>query len=233
MGATDQIPTPELAQKCREESERYRRGRSDARGHCYELFRRAIVDRDQRAWTAVYEQYRRLVAKWVNGPPDQVDDRIHEAFERFLRAVKPQTFTNRFAGIGKVMAYLRVCARSVRVEKAREDDRRERAEGLWQYQADVVGRQSDSPDEQALEHVLSQELSEHIEQCLNDEQERLVVHLSFKVGLMPRQIAQEHPDRFANVEEVRRVKERVVLRLSSDPRLQSWWKNQIRLGKNG
>jgi hypothetical protein len=77
------IPTTELAQLCREESERYRRHRRDDGDHCFELFRRAIVDRDQQAWTGVYEQYRRLVAKWVDGSPDQVDERTNRAFEKF------------------------------------------------------------------------------------------------------------------------------------------------------
>jgi hypothetical protein len=78
-----------------------------------------------------------------------------------------------------------------------------------------------------------QELFEHIEQRLKDEQERLVIRLSFKVGLVPRHIAQECPDTFADAADVRRVKERVVRRLSNDLQLQAWWERQTRLGKHG
>lgn len=220
MHSTDGAPLTELAQKCREESERYRRGRSDERGHCYELFRRAIVDHDQQAWAAVYEQYRRLVARWVTGSPGPVDDRIHEAFERFLRTVNPQTFTTDFSGIDKVMACLKMCARSVSIDQYRRDEKRAFVVAL----EDVTTKTGDSTDSQALDNVMLEELFSYIEGRLKDEQERLVFYASFRDGLMPRMIAAEYPDHFADVAQVRRIKEKVVLRLSTDPRLQAWWK---------
>lgn len=216
----NKIPVTELAELCREESEWYRRGRPDDRGHCYELFRRAIVDRDQEAWTAAYEQYRRLVGKWVNGSADQIDERTNQVFAKFWQAVDPQNFTSRFTGIGKVMAFLQKCAYSVCIDKRRREKKHQL---LTSLRGATVGT-GDTTSEQTIDNIMLQELFERVEQQLHDEQERLVFHLSFKVGLKPTQIAQEHPDVFTDAKEVRRIKERVNLRLKSDLRLQEWWR---------
>ncbi len=96
----ENIPTPQLTEMCRRESERYRRGQSGERGYCYELFRRAIVDGDQQAWRAIYEQYRRLVGTWVGGPADWIDERVNHAFAKFWHAINADGFCTRFSTIG-------------------------------------------------------------------------------------------------------------------------------------
>jgi DNA-directed RNA polymerase specialized sigma24 family protein len=223
------IPTTELAQLCREESERYRRHRRDDGDHCFELFRRAIVDRDQQAWTGVYEQYRRLVAKWVDGSPDQVDERTNRAFEKFWQAVVPQTFASKFADIGKVMAFLQMCARSVSIDEHRREEKHRLAGDLEGVQAST----EDTTASHAMDNIWFEELFKHIEGRLRDDPERRVFHLSFRVGLSPKQIVQQYPDQFSDVTQVRRIKERVVRRLATDPQLQAWWRNSTRLGKDG
>jgi DNA-directed RNA polymerase specialized sigma24 family protein len=225
----NEISTQDLAKLCREESERYRRNQPDDQGHCYELFRRAIVDRDQEAWTAVYEQYQRLVGKWVDGSADQIDKRINQTFAKFWQAVDDRAgFVNRFTRIGKIMAFLRMCARSVRVDEHRREGKHQHLISLQ----DINASTGDTTSERVIDSVVQQELLEHVERRLHDEQEQLVISLSFKVGLAPRQIAQEHPDVFADAKKVRRIKERVVLRLSNDLRLQDWWRGQTHLGKD-
>jgi DNA-directed RNA polymerase specialized sigma24 family protein len=82
-----------------------------------------IEERDQEAWTGIHNQYQRLVAKWVNGPPDQSDERINEAFAKFWTTIAPKSFTHKFAGIGKVMAYLQSCARSVGIDIHRREEK--------------------------------------------------------------------------------------------------------------
>ncbi len=57
MHNKDEISTIELARMCYKESERYRRRQPDDGGHCFELFHRAIANRDQQAWAAICEQY--------------------------------------------------------------------------------------------------------------------------------------------------------------------------------
>jgi RNA polymerase sigma factor (sigma-70 family) len=213
--------TTELTDLCREESDRYRRGQPNDQGHCYELFRRAIVEQDQEAWTAVYEQYRRLVGRWVSDPSDRIDQEVNAAFAKFWQAIDPRSFVSKFTEIGKVIAFLQLCARSVHVDAQRKEERIARLIDL----EPATGETRHIPSDQALDTVFRQELFETLEHWLRDEQERIVFQLSFKVGLRPREIAQNHPGLFTNINEVRRVKERVVLRLSTNPQLRAWWED--------
>jgi hypothetical protein len=72
---------------------------------------------------------------------------------------------------------------------------------------------------------MRQELFAYIGQRLKNEQERLTIYLSFKMGLPPREIAQACPNVFDDAAEVRKVKERVVRRLSNDLQLRNWWES--------
>jgi DNA-directed RNA polymerase specialized sigma24 family protein len=221
-GGLDTLSVSDLVERCRDESTRYRRNCSGERGYCYELFRRAIVEHNEEAWKAVYEQYRRLVGKWVGPPVDLIDERVNRAFAKFWHAMDPEVFTEKFATIGKVLAYLRLCARSVRIDDRRAQEKQQLLNGV----ETIAIRTPDTTARQAMNCVTRQELFAYIEQRLKDKQEKLVVYFSFKIGLAPRHIAQECSDVFDDVAEVRRVKERVVRRLSNDLWLDEWWNSQ-------
>jgi hypothetical protein len=75
-------PVAELARRCAEEMVCYRRGRPYDPRHCYELFRRALVGRDEEAWAALYSQYQRLMRRWVAHAPGDPDGLVNQAFER-------------------------------------------------------------------------------------------------------------------------------------------------------
>jgi hypothetical protein len=55
--------------------------------------------------------------------------------------------------------------------------------------------------------------------ALADEQERLVLYLSYVIGMTPRQIKDRHTDRFPDVGEVYRLKRAALLRLRHHPGL--------------
>ncbi len=222
-----EISTPKLAQMCHEESEQYRRHRSSDRGHCYELFRRAIVDCDERAWDFIYGQYQRLVIKWVRGPDGCVDDRVNGTWVRFWKAIDPATFPRKFAGTGKIIRFLQACARSECIDEHRREEKQELLADL-----EDVTEANNMTANPAIDKVVQDELFAYIEEQLRDDQERLVIHLSFRVGLAPRLIAREYPEIFDSIAEIRRIKERVVLRLSTDLRLRDWWNPPTRLGKS-
>ena len=52
-----------------------------------------------------------------------------------------------------------------------------------------------------------------LRQQLEDDQEYKVIHSSFVLGLKPREIAAQFPESFHDVQEVYRLKERVINRL--------------------
>jgi DNA-directed RNA polymerase specialized sigma24 family protein len=90
----------------------------------YELFRRAIVARDEDAWAAIYERYRPLLVAWArhNSTTAQIgeyyDDIANQAFARAWSALSPQHF-DQFSSLAKLLAYLRTCVMAVAIDAAR------------------------------------------------------------------------------------------------------------------
>ncbi len=185
---------------------------------CFELFRRALVERNAPAWAMLCEQYHRLMLSWAqrnSTPAGEVEDIIQEAWAKFWRAVTPDIFSN-FTGLGSVLSYLQRCVRSVRVDQTRAAVREER---LWAALA-MSSREGDSRLERdVLARAVHQQCLEHIYAQLTNEAERRVVYLSFALDLKPAEIASRYPEHFAAAREVSRIKERVLRRLGADPRL--------------
>ena len=217
--------TTTLTESCREESKRYRRGGHSVRkGACYELFRRAIVEKDQKAWAAVYEQYKRLVAKQlvtkgVQINPDQVDDLVEDTFAKFWQAMKSKEFANDFKSMGQIITYLKMCAHSVKVDWFRNQKKWED----FTTPLEEAEHIKHDPISSKIEALDREKLQTYFRSRLKDKEERLVFFLSFESGLKPRQIYAKYTQEFENVKEVRRIKERIVLRLKNDPQLRILW----------
>jgi DNA-directed RNA polymerase specialized sigma24 family protein len=231
MPPTDNLSITELAQRCQEENHTHRQHKEHERGYCYELFRRAISTGSQQAWEALYAQYQHLMTTWIWGKPELTTIRINGAWARFWHALAKTDFSRKFASIGKVIAFLRLCVHSECIDEQRREVKHQQVVCLDESIEEITLHNEDTTALAALDNVLRQELFTYIDEQVQDPKERLVLHLSFEVGWMPRQIAQQHADIFRDVTEVRRIKERVVLRLSNDQQLQNWWKNAIHLGK--
>ena len=56
----------DLARCCSEETNKFLKQSVSNDRYCLELFRRAIVRRDDDAWVCIYQQYAPLVLTWVN-----------------------------------------------------------------------------------------------------------------------------------------------------------------------
>lgn len=219
------LSTPELIQASNAENQQYRRGQPMEGTHSLELFRRAVGEQDQQAWEAIYARYWRLMAHWVNGPLDQVQDRVQTAYLKFLHAIQPQSFAGKFATIGHLMAFLKRCAYAVRIDANRARARQEiyGPPGSWDEIPESHTLPSDEPE---LERIARKELLAYVEAQMRDDQERIVLHLTL-LGCTPRQVAEKAPALFPTPAEVYKVKERVLLRLSSDPRLREWQQASI------
>jgi hypothetical protein len=74
-------------------------------------------------------------------------------------------------------------------------------------------------EEQALERTTREGFWQVIDNRLNDEKERLVVHYSYVVGFKPGDIYRERDDIFDDVREIYRIKENVLARLRRDDAL--------------
>jgi hypothetical protein len=224
QGLNDSRPRPDLARMdlailawhCAAENQHFYHGQPSDSSYAYELFRRALVERDEVAWTYLYELYRTAVRRWVrknaafDASGEPIDTLVGEAFARFWHAIPPTRF-GQFPGVHALLHYLQLCAGCVVIDSARAAARLSSAEVVLLSDA----RQR-APDEVVLERMLSEELWRHIAGQLNGEAERVVVFDSFISGLKPRDICARRRDLFASVREVYSVKHNVLARLSRD-----------------
>lgn len=217
-----QMGLSSLVSYCINERNLYRRMRQQDTRYAFELFRRALVERDQLAWEQVYIQYHALVECWVKRCSafihceESCEAFASEAFTRLYRVITPERFAG-FPNMAALLRYLHRCTESVVLDSVRsqrfaeslpEEALLEGSEHLQQSSEDVDSR---------LER---QEFWRTIMMHLHDEAERVVVLRSFMLGLRPNDIYHERRDLFANVNEVYSIKRNVLVRLRRNPQLQ-------------
>ena len=102
-GQADSAPPPEqlsineLARCCSEETNKFLKQNVSNDRYCLELFRRAIIRRDDDAWSSIYQQYAPLVLTWVtqhqSAAPllgqDGSAPLVNAAFAKFSQALTP------------------------------------------------------------------------------------------------------------------------------------------------
>src|SRR5215210_3760781 len=212
----------EVARMCREETAKFLHRLPSRDEFCYELLRRAIGERDQAAWDAVFAQYRGVVLAWVRQHPAgsavREDDEywVNRTFERFWSAVGPERFAL-FPNLATVLRYLKMCAHSVLLDAVRALGPQPPVP--LTEQAVATGAAGGVVDAEAVAagEVAVQELWRAIDGELHDEAERTVAHLCLVLDLKPREVYERHPDRFADVADIYRVKRNLLERLRRSP----------------
>ncbi len=214
---------PDLVVACGEEMACFARGRPSSGAAGFELFRRAICERDDAAWDAVVTQYGGLVRSWIRQQPASTaagadgDELAIRAFERLWMAVGPERF-GQFRDLASVLGYLKMCAHSVVVDEVRAR-RSHQVGGLDELLADA-DVEAPGIDTMVERRTAVHDLWTAILGEVPDESERLLVYLSFAQDLKPGQIRERHPDRYPTVADVYRIKRNVLDRLRRSPRLQ-------------
>ena len=179
----------------------------------YQLFRQAIVEGDADAWATIADRYRRQMVAWANHccarmpihePPTDIAD---QALARAWAALAAARFES-FPSLAAFLAYLRTCVMATAIDHAREQNARARNEQLAQIEAAAV-----SPEQTVLEELQQAELWRLILSMAKSEQEQLLVRESLLYALPPRAIYARHPDQFANVAVVYRMKRNLFKRL--------------------
>lgn len=214
--APQQMDTEALRCRCLAESERFYRGQPHDTRYAYELFRRALVDRCELAWTYLYELYRPLVESWVRrsgafaGSGESSEYFVAPAFTRFWQAVTPERFAS-FTTLAALLHYLQLCASCAVIDSARAQSWAEmlpeEAIPAWQG-----GRCA--PDEEALDRISRHEFWQLVDAQLTGAAERVVVYDSFVMGMKPGDILSRHAALFATISDVYNVKRNIIGRLS-------------------
>lgn len=215
-----------LAHRCAQETERFfQKVAYDAR-YCFELFRRAIEERNQRAWDLLYRQYRTLVVGWARRHPAFVDSGeeaqyfVNRAFEKMWSAMSPEKFTQ-FGNLKSVLRYLQMCVHSAVIDQTRSTE----PPTTDTPPEETVGDErepEETAEEQVLERLSRRRVWREVDARLKDEQERKVVYGSFVLGLKPSRLYEHYSGSFHDVNEIYRVKENVMARFRRDTELQEF-----------
>lgn len=213
-----------LAHRCTRETERFFRDESYDPRYCFELFRRAILDRNERAWELVYRQYCPLVISWVErhsalpASDEETQYFVNRAFEKMWSAVPPEKF-DRFPNLKSLLRYLQMCVHSAIVDEVRSPDPPTvdtEDEGV----PALIESRSDSIERRALTRAQREDFWQSVNERLKNEKERVVVHGSFVLALKPRELHAEYPSLFDDVTDIYRIKQNVMSRFRRDDELQ-------------
>jgi len=214
----------ELARRCREETLRFLGGGDRDDAYCFEIFHRAVVDREDAAWEAIVVQYRGIVLAHVGQHTaatvlrESEDYWINRAFQRFWAAVGPDRF-GLFPDLPSLLKYLKLCVHSVLMDEMRAR-RASATTSLDDVPESLPARTS--AERTVLGNLSGQQLWEAITRELQDDAERQVVLLSFARDLKPSEIARRHPELFATVTDVYRVKRNVIERLRRNTEIRAF-----------
>ena len=220
-GPLTQMDLTALVRRCATESEHFYRGQPHNTSFSYELFRRALVERDELAWEQLYLHYSGLVEGWIRrsgaftSSGESSEYFVVGAFTKFWRALNPERFAA-FPSLASLLQYLQLCATSVVIDSVRAQSW---SEMLPEETASPNHGPQTAPDEEAVRRVDREEFWQFINEQLNNEVERVVVYCSFVLGLTPRAIYAKRSDLFSSVNDVYNVKRNVLGRLSRNQQL--------------
>lgn len=213
--------------RCREETGKFLRREAYDERFCWELLRRAICDRLDEAWAAVFEQYRHLVLGWLRHHPARAgageSDELwlNRVFERFWRSIGPEEFLA-FPHLAALLRYLQTCVHGVLVDAARAQQTRLRAAS--NERAQPVLRE-DGPGS-IVARLSGEALWAVIEAEAHAGAELLVARCCFVQDLKPREIYERHPEVFASVADVHRIKRNLLERLRRNETIRAFLEEQ-------
>lgn len=212
-------PLAALIEECQRQSSPTEQAQTK-RGFCLEIFRRAIQHEDPAAWEFIQSNYHKLMMHWVQRAAttslsfEDMEDLVQESFLKFWRTIgrRPETFSQKFSHIGSVLRYLQQCATSACIDFQRHQSRQQIVEESLQQSKDAFSQAVEFKEVDREMIARIELIREWLETALKDEREKLIIFHSFYDGWSPKKIYKEYPERFSAVEEVRKIKIRVMKR---------------------
>jgi DNA-directed RNA polymerase specialized sigma24 family protein len=206
-----------LTDCCMNEINKYRRGEAHDDTYCLEIFRRAIVQHDERAWEVLIVRFQDTVLGWLRRHPNselvcQLESEqyfVDRTFTRFWRSTMHNQQLE-FATLGAALYYLKTCLNCEILDRLRAQRRAREAplpdvdfseHAHWQ-EKEASRQEGNFAEPQVNEPDESSELWEAIESLLPNERERRVAYLLYYCNLKPREIVRYCPEEFSDVKEV-------------------------------
>lgn len=199
--------------------------------YCFELFRRAIVEKSEHCWAAIYQQYKNLVYRWTldfakSSEPIgnfAMEDLVVDAFTAFWRAYTLDKL--RYAeGLGSILRYLKSCVATTVLQAQR---RVGKAALAIDWDEAVIGAQRSTAtavegfEEGIFKEVSAAQLWSVVDSCCHDEKERVIARNSFVLDLKPSSILANYPALFVDVAEIYTIRRNLKNRL--------WRNEQLRV----
>jgi DNA-directed RNA polymerase specialized sigma24 family protein len=218
----ESLPVACLEEHCYEETLRYYRSEANDGRFGYQLFRRAIVERDEAAWQAVERIYRGQLERWARchrlyqQAGEEAEALANRALENLWRRVDPDTF-NSFPNLNSLLGYLQRCVYNLVIDQARMRAReQQRTQALGQA---LAGQVVPSPQGRALDHVRAGELWETVRAQCRNEREECVAYCYLVLALKPSDILALHGELFPSTATVNAILATLLKRLRRSPTL--------------
>lgn len=215
-----------LRHRCAQESDRFFNRQAYDPSFCYELFRRAILQRNEQAWAAIYHQYQRLVIHWVErntafaSSGEEAQFFMNRAFEKMWLGITAEKFPT-FEDLSSLLRYLQMCVHSVMVDFVRQKEHKLKLEAVEELTRQPAARGTAVED--GIANALARkELWAWLQTQLKDEQEQVAVYGLFVLALKPRDLADLYPQVFDDVKEIYRTKENLMARLRRSEELKEF-----------
>ena len=205
-----EMSLPDLAEYSAREMRKYRRKEACNDQYCLEIFRRAVVQRDNDAWSVLRQQFSENLQLWIRRHPHREtalryqteQNYVDDTFTRFWRAVSDQAQI--FSTLAGALKYLHLCLNCAIMDTLRAYSR-PMEEPLPDY---------GHPQEPKAEDLyLEGELWEVIKGILPGEKEQRVAYLHFHCNLKPREIVRHFPGEFSSEAEIYRLKRNIMDRI--------------------
>lgn len=213
-----------IQHRCAEESDHFFQKRNYDPRFCFEIFRRAVLDHNQRAWELVHQQYYSLVMSWVQRHSllmvldEEPDYFANRAFEKMWVALSPQKFSQ-FSDLKSVLRYLQMCVHSVIVDYARSSEQAALLEDSELEPLILRDPAQSDLEEKVFTRRQAAELWQWINTRLKDDKERAVIYGSFVLDMKPAELLKSYTHLFRDVREIYTTKENVLARLRRDDSL--------------
>lgn len=213
-----------LASLCGQQTALFYHGRESDPRFCFEIFRRAIHERDQSAWELIPALYGEQVARWVRRHPsfsatgEEEAYFVNGALEKLWQAVPAERFAS-FQTLSHLLSYLQLCVFSVITDHLRGQRR-----PAFELDLDEAETSPDpAPPLEAYVEERSQArgLWQLVAGRLHDQAERELAYEAFALDLKPAEIIARHPGRYADIKALYRAKENLLDRLRRDKELQN------------
>lgn len=227
-GDVRKLTLVELHELCARESDRFFRHLQNDSRYCFEIFRRAFEENNQDAWQILYDQFGAQIARWVKSYPgfvhtgEDVEFFINRSLEKFWKSnSNPEKF-KRFESLDGLLKYLKLCVFSVITDFLRASEVFT-VVGWHEHFGKEPAQWINALEREVIRKVEGQRVLRLIGRRLKDEKEYWVFYGSFVLGLKPRELYREMPERFLNVKQIYRIKENVLSRLRRDKDLKRIW----------